>query len=215
VNESPPLEKVTAFITRQVPRGDQLLLLRHPYAGNQFPAGTVEPGETSEKAVRREVSEETGLAQARLLSLIHTQEDRLPTDLSALYTPAPVFARPDPGSFQWASFPRGLVVERTGRQSAGYAQVRYREYDRFPDPQYVTMEIAGWISEVHCTQRIIRRFYHLTHDAPSDSHWQVSVDNHLFTLFWAPLNDLPPLSPPHDSWLTVFTEYRRAQPSTC
>jgi hypothetical protein len=37
----PPLDKVTAFITLQSSLGLQLLLLRHPYADFQFPAGTL------------------------------------------------------------------------------------------------------------------------------------------------------------------------------
>jgi 8-oxo-dGTP pyrophosphatase MutT (NUDIX family) len=209
-----PLEKVTAFITRQVRAEAQLLLLQHPYAGNQFPAGTVEPAETSEEAARREVVEETGLKAAKLATLIRAQEDELPPNLLAVRISAPVFARPDPISFQWASIPRGTVVEVTGRQGAGYVQVRYIEYDRFPDTQYVTMEITGWVSEAHLTSRIRRHFYHLTHDAPTDPYWQVAVDNHLFTLFWVPLRDLPPLTPPHDDWLTVFTEYWQPQQST-
>lgn len=42
--------KVTALITR--PKGEQrqLLLIRHPYAGIQIPAGTIEPGETPNEA---------------------------------------------------------------------------------------------------------------------------------------------------------------------
>lgn len=54
------VEKVLAYITR----GDELLVFEHagnPDAGIQVPAGTVEPGESLEKAVLREVQEETGL----------------------------------------------------------------------------------------------------------------------------------------------------------
>ena len=39
------LHKVTAFILRRAPGGPELLLIQHPHAGIQVPAGTVEPGE--------------------------------------------------------------------------------------------------------------------------------------------------------------------------
>lgn len=57
----PRLEKVTAVITRRRHEMDELLLIRHPYAGLQLPAGTVEPGEEAAAAVVREAREETGL----------------------------------------------------------------------------------------------------------------------------------------------------------
>lgn len=44
----PVLHKVTGFVTR----GRELLVFRHPTAGVQLPAGTVEAGETPEAARR-------------------------------------------------------------------------------------------------------------------------------------------------------------------
>ena len=55
------IEKVTAFIIRKSKDGNDLLLFEHPNAGIQIPAGTVEDQETPEKAIIREVAEETGL----------------------------------------------------------------------------------------------------------------------------------------------------------
>ena len=49
------LEKVTAFVTRERTAWGELLLFRHPFAGIQLPAGTVEPGESPDEAVVREV----------------------------------------------------------------------------------------------------------------------------------------------------------------
>ena len=54
------VEKVVAYITN----GDRLLVFRRvgdPAAGIQAPAGTVEPGESTDEAVLREAHEETGL----------------------------------------------------------------------------------------------------------------------------------------------------------
>src|SRR5580658_8758400 len=56
------LWKVTSFIVRAGADGPDVLLLRHLFAGVQFPAGTVEAGEAPADAALREASEETGLA---------------------------------------------------------------------------------------------------------------------------------------------------------
>ena len=65
--------KVLAYITK----GDRLLVFRHadyPQAGIQVPAGTIEDGESPEAAVMREVYEESGLGNLRLVSFLGTSE---------------------------------------------------------------------------------------------------------------------------------------------
>jgi 8-oxo-dGTP pyrophosphatase MutT (NUDIX family) len=61
--------KVVAYIfSRTRPR--RLLVFTHrgnPEAGTQVPAGTVEPGETIEAALWREIAEETGLDRTDLI----------------------------------------------------------------------------------------------------------------------------------------------------
>ena len=89
------LEKVTAFVTRQSPCGQELLLFRHPHAGIQLPAGTVEEGETPEQAVLREAMEETGLSNLRLGSLLGRHEQSLPENFHAVLRSTPVYSRPD------------------------------------------------------------------------------------------------------------------------
>ena len=55
------VQKVTAFIVRERSGTKELLVFKHPTAGIQIPAGTVEKGENIETAVKRETYEETGL----------------------------------------------------------------------------------------------------------------------------------------------------------
>ena len=61
--------KVLAYVTR----GDDLLVFRHrdyPEAGLQVPAGTIEEGEDPEQAVLRELREESGLTDVRMVGLL-------------------------------------------------------------------------------------------------------------------------------------------------
>jgi 8-oxo-dGTP pyrophosphatase MutT (NUDIX family) len=58
--EATYVPKVCAYLTRR--DRSQLLVFRGPgYDGLQVPKGTVEPGESPEAALRREVTEESGL----------------------------------------------------------------------------------------------------------------------------------------------------------
>ena len=61
--------KVLAYVTR----GDELLVFRHrdfPDAGLQVPAGTIEEGEDPENAALREVREESGLTDVRVVGFL-------------------------------------------------------------------------------------------------------------------------------------------------
>ena len=79
------LEKVTAFVVRTGALGRELLVFKHPTAGIQLPAGTVEPGEPVEKAVVREVWEETGL-QVRIVRKTGVEEKDAPKGCGYLYS---------------------------------------------------------------------------------------------------------------------------------
>lgn len=61
--------KVLALITREQAGHTQVLVFDHrdfPEAGTQIPAGTVDGGETLEKALWREIREEAGLTPGQL-----------------------------------------------------------------------------------------------------------------------------------------------------
>ncbi len=71
------LDKVTAFITRDVPDDRELLVFQHPTAGIQLPAGTVNAGESLEAALFRETREETGLTDVALVKHLCTIQQPL------------------------------------------------------------------------------------------------------------------------------------------
>ncbi len=196
------IEKVTAFVTRPTGEGLELLLLEHPFAGIQIPAGTVEE-ETPEKAVLREVAEETGIESASIRRYLGREETPLPEGQRIIAAPTKVYARPDTTSFDWAYLRRGIQVDVT-RRERGFTQVTYEEPDRVPDPQFVTMSITGWVPDGVLADTRVRHFYQLDVSGPSKERWTSFSDNHTFTLFWAPLSDLPPIIPPQDEWLAFL-----------
>lgn len=197
------IQKVTAFILRQHTTGPQLLLINHPHAGVQIPAGTVELGEEPETAVLREAAEETGLTDTAINERLGSREATLPEDQAFICSPTPVFSRPDPASFDWARFRSGIQVTVL-RQLGGYTQVSYTEPDRFPDPEYITCQITGWVPDDSLTRRRVRHFFLLDHHGETPSTWETTDDNHTFNLFWAPVDQIPELAYPQNEWLQFF-----------
>ncbi|MBU0496080.1 MAG: hypothetical protein KKA73_18125 [Chloroflexi bacterium] len=122
-------------------------------------------------------------------------------------TATTVYARPDVASFDWAHLRKGIQVTLLW-QAGGFSQVTYVEHDREPDPQYVTYCITGWVPDDTLTDARRRHFFHLGFHGQSEDRWTVYTDNHHFSLFWAPLTDLPAtlarhsvVIPPQDHWL--------------
>ena len=195
------IEKVAAFITRETKDGLELLLFKHPYAFNQLPAGTVEPGETPEAAVLREAFEETGLEPLSIREYLGCQEVQLSDINRVILTSTRVFARPDITSFDWAYLRRGVQVNIL-RTIAGFSQVTYEEMDDLQDPQYISMQITGWVPDHTLTSTSKRHFFLLDLNGNTAESWTVFTDNHTFTLFWVPLADAPRIISPYQrDWL--------------
>ena len=197
---SQTVHKVTCFITRSKNKGTDLLLFRHPNAGVQIPAGTVEPGEAPEAAAIREAAEESGLPGLVLLRYLGERNEPPPAGHMFIAQPTPVYSRPRVSSLDWAHFRTGLPVEVL-RHEAGFTQVCYGEPDRFPDPQYTSYNITGWVADEALTDWRTRHFYLFSAPDQTPENWPVAIDNHVFELFWAPIDDLPPIVPPQDGWL--------------
>ncbi|MGD8624937.1 MAG: NUDIX domain-containing protein [Anaerolineae bacterium] len=199
------VEKVTALITRDAGAGPELLLFQHPYAGVQIPAGTVQAGEAPEVAVVREAAEETGLSPFSAPCYLGSEDWRPEAGQALIAERTTVYARPDTGSFDWAYLPRSALV-RIERRASGFHQVTYEEFDRVPDPGYVTMCICGWVPDGVLAGAAKRYYYHLAYEGPRRARWTVRTDNHTFSLFWASLADLPAIIPPQDAWPAFLDE---------
>jgi 8-oxo-dGTP pyrophosphatase MutT (NUDIX family) len=200
------LEKVTAFITSD--DGRSLLLFQHPNAGVQIPAGTVEADETPAEAVLREAAEETGLAIASLSvrRYLGCREAKRPEGHVAIAEGTNVYALPDAGSYSCAFLRAGNWVA-VNRRAQGFSNVTYREWDRVPDPQYIALQITGWVPDAALAYIVHRHFYHLHFDGDSKERWTVFADHgHSFQLFWAPLNALPEIIFPQNTWLEMLLD---------
>ncbi len=200
------IEKVTAFITRQTEDGPQILLLKHPHAGIQIPAGSVEAGETSAQAVLREVCEETDLTISAPLVYLGCQQTQLPADQAIIRHPVTVFARPDKTSFDWVQI-RSAVQVKVLQTVPDFTQITYIEYDQVPEPNFITMQITGWVPNDHLAQIRLRHFFHLKFEGATKSYWEVFSDHHTFTIFWSPLDNLPVIISPQDTWLKYLFKY--------
>jgi 8-oxo-dGTP pyrophosphatase MutT (NUDIX family) len=193
-------EKVTALITRPSLNGHDLLLFAHPFAGVQIPAGTVEVGETAQQAVLREVAEETGLTLELGCQYLGCTEEKLGQGQRVIAKPTTVYARPDATSFDWAHLPTGISVAIERREN-GFTQIKLIEYDRVPDPQYVSMCIVGWVPDDTLADTRRRHFFHLVFEGESQERWTIQTDNHTFGLFWSPIGALPEIIYPQNLWL--------------
>ena len=199
-------QKVTAFILHRKKSGRELLLFEHPSFGIQVPAGTVEVGEDPQAAALREGGEESGLEDLRLEDFIGSQEENPGTGDHFIALQTSVYARPDPTSFNWAHFRSGITV-RLLRQVNGYAQVTFEEPNRWPDPQFATYQITGWVPEEVLARTAERFFYVLAHHGRTPPSWEVSIDHHVFRPFWAPLDALPPVISPQAPWVDLLLDH--------
>lgn len=194
------VHKVTCFITQHVKHDTKLLLFVHPNAGVQIPAGTVNSGEEPERAAWREATEESGLTALKLVRYLGEQADPPPTGYTVVAYPTIVFGRPDLHSYDWAHFRIGLPVEVL-RHVEGFTQVRYEEKDNYFESQYPLYSITGWLPDDALTDQRVRHFYLFEATAETPPRWSVSTDYHTFELFWAPLDNLPAIVPPQDTWV--------------
>lgn len=200
------LNKVTAFILRQRTSGPEVLLFEHPSAGIQVPAGTVEEGEEPQSAALREGREESGLDGLTLEACIGYIDEHPVIGDHFVARATAVYSRPNTTSFNWARFRPGLTV-RLLRRAEGFAHVTFEEPNRWPNPEFATYQITGWVPEDVLVETATRHFYLLSHPGNTPDRWEVAIDYHIFKPFWASIKGQPEIISPQAPWLAILRKH--------
>ena len=203
------VQKVTAFIIRERDEVRELLVFKHPTAGIQIPAGTVEEGEDIEAAVKREVYEETGLQFVEIENYLGCFENELEDNQRIIAETTPVYIQPDLTAIPYKrKLPKGLTVDYHSTR-ADFTHISYieYEYDQFYKPVCIDTNITGWVPNEKVSAQKKRHFFHLSTQEETADAWELKSDQgHIFKPYWTPLSPKPKIIPPQDQWLDFVYE---------
>lgn len=198
------LEKVTAFVTRDIGRERQILVFRHPQAGFQVPAGTVELGEEPELAVIREAKEESNISQIRLVKELGSIFEIKPEKEKVLLRLTKLFNEPRfDASSDGFILDRGLKV-RVIDTEGDFSFVESEPRNIRENPPERRMKMKGFVRSSLLTTDVKRYFYHLTTEEKTPDTWQVQTDGHIFELSWSNLDQKRILNSYQQPWLDHY-----------
>ena len=203
------IEKVSAFITQERNGIKMLLVFKHPTAGIQIPAGSVETGEDIQTAVKRETAEETGLKNVTIEKYLVCIENELDERQRIITETTQVYITPDLNAIPYKrKLTRGLTVDYHATQ-ADFTHISYTEYeyDRHFNPTCIDYKIKGWIPNEKLSAQKKRHFFHLTTPEETEDMWELKSDmGHIFQPYWTPLSPKPQIIPPQNRWLDFVYE---------
>ena len=204
------VQKVTAFIVRERRGVKELLVFKHPTAGVQIPAGTVEKGEDIETAVKRETYEETGLQLVEIEDYLGCFENELEDNQRIIAETTQVYIEPNLTAIPYKrKLPKGLTVDYLSTQK-DFTHISYieYEYDKFHEPLCIDANITGWIPNENLSAQKKRHFFLISTQEETADAWELKSDQgHIFKLYWTPLSPKPNIIPPQNRWLDfVYTK---------
>ena len=203
------IQKVTAFIIRERDGVKELLVFKHPTAGIQIPAGTVEKGEAIETAVQREVYEETGLQLVEIEDYLGCFENELEDNERIIAETTQVYIEPSLDAIPYKrKLPKGLTVDYLSTQE-DFTHISYieYEYDKFHKPIHIDANITRWVPNENIGAQKKRHFFLLTTQEETADAWELKGDQgHIFEPYWTPLSPKPNIISPQDKWLDFVYE---------
>lgn len=203
------VQKVTAFIIRERNDVKELLVFKHPTAGVQIPAGTVEKGEDIETAVKRETYEETGLQLVEIEDYLGCFENELENSQRIIAETTQVYIEPNLNAIPYKrKLPKGLTVDyfSTQKDFTHISYIEY-EYDRFHKPIHIDTNITGWVPNENLSAQKKRHFFYLSTQEETADAWELKSDlGHIFKPYWTPLSPKPQIISPQDKWLDFVYE---------
>ncbi len=206
---SKAIQKVTAFIMRENNGVKELLVFKHPTAGIQIPAGTVEESEDIETAVKREVYEETGLQFVEIENYLGCFKNELEDNQRIMAETTQVYIEPNLDAIPYKrKLPKGLTVRYHSTQE-DFTHISYieYEYDQFYEPICIEANITGWVPNENISAQKKRHFFQLTTQEETADAWELKSDQgHIFKLYWTPLSPKPNIISPQDRWLDFVYE---------
>ncbi|MYA71999.1 NUDIX domain-containing protein [Candidatus Poribacteria bacterium] len=201
------VQKVTAFIVRERNGVKELLVFKHPTAGVQIPAGTVEKSEDLETAVKREVYEETGLQFVEIEGYLGCFENELAEGERIIVETTQVYIQPDLNAMPYKEkLTKGMTVNYHSIR-ADFTHISYIEYDKHPNPTCICYNITGWVPNENIGVQKTRHFFLLSTQEETEDAWELKSDRgHIFKPYWTPLSPKPKIIPPQDKWLDFVYE---------
>ena len=203
------IQKITAFIIRERNGIRELLVFKHPTAGVQIPAGTVEENEDLQTAVRREVYEETGLRFVEIENYLGCFENELEKTEKIITVTTQVYIEPNLKAIPYKrQLPKGLTVDYDATQE-DFTHISYieYEYDKFHKPVCIDSNITGWVPNENIGALKKRHFFLLTTQEKTEDAWELESDGgRIFMPYWTPLSPKPQIIAPQDRWLDFVYE---------
>ena len=203
------IQKVTAFIVRERNGVKELLVFKHPTAGIQIPAGTVEEDEDIETAVKREAYEETGLRFVEIEGYLGCFENELEDNERIIAETTRVYIEPNLTAIPYKrKLPKGLTVDYLSTRE-NFTHISYIEYgyDEFHKPICIDANITGWIPNENLSVQKKRHFFLMSTQEETADVWELKSDQgHIFKPYWTPLSPKPDIIPPQDRWLDFVYE---------